>query len=167
MTVKITKTFEVPFKVQGLVKTVDVSTFHQDAVEAMLTYGVRRWFQDHINSVAKAHRDNDETVDAEEIFASRLEQAESGDITVRGSGGSVDPLDKYRIAALREYMRANPDGELKGAYDAIPADDQKARREFLLSVAAKNAATVDARAKELQAIDAKKAETVDGLDIAM
>lgn len=167
MTIKLNIT-EVAFRAQGLVESVDLRTFHADALDAMMEYGVRRWFQDHINSKAKDARDNGEEFDPQSTFAARLEQAVTGEITVR-NGVPSDPLDQYRIAVIRAFMGADdPDAKkLKAAYDAIPADDQKARRELLLSVARDNAAAVDPKAESLRAIDESKRKATAGISISL
>lgn len=160
----------VVVKAQGTTQTVDLSTFHSDTIDAILTYGTRRWFQDNINSIAKTLRDNNEPVDAAALFAARLEQAMTGQITMR-NGTPTDPLDTYRIAALREHMKADPNGELKKAHDAIVDKESsvqsRERRAFLLSVAAKYAKAVDKRANELRKLDEKIAESAAAFDIAI
>lgn len=155
----------VTIRVQGVTQEIDATAFHQDAINAIFTYGLRRWFQDHINSAAKSKRDADEEVTPKwvtESIAARLDQAVSGEITMR-NGEPVDPLDEYRIKVLRRAMKIKGNEDLKAAYDAIDSSDQKGRREYLLSVAAAHADTVDKAAKEWQAEDAKKADKLSGL----
>ena len=162
---------KVTVKAQGETREVDPTTFAQAAIDGQFTYGVRRWFQDHINSLAKNYRDDNdgEAPSAQwvaDAFDSRLAQAVSGEITMR-SGVASDPLDQYRIAVLRQVMRQDPEGELKTSHDAIPADETKARREFLLAVAAKFADKIDPHAEALLEADKAKAASIADLDLAM
>ena len=153
---------EVTVKAQGQTQAVDATGFHSNTIAAIWQYGVARWFQDNINSSAHAARkelpegkDLSES-DIAALFDKRLAQATSGEFNVRGESTS-DPLDQFRIAVLRNMMRANPDGDLKKAHDAIPATDQKERRAFLLAIAEKNADAIDPLAEEAKAeADAKR-----------
>lgn len=156
----------VTIKAQGVVREVDASEFHADSINAIFTYGLRRWVQDHVNSVAKSHRDEGETFDAESLVAARIDQAVTGEINMR-NGTPSDPLDQYRIAVLRDFMRTENGADLKAAYDDIPSDDQKARREFLLTIAAKNADNVDPAATERKRIDDAAKADASGLALAM
>lgn len=94
---------------QGNEFSVDPSTFHPDALEGIFTYGVRRWFQDAINSQAHTFR---KAKDAGEVsgdfdtpaaFAARLESAVTGILsTPRGSTSApaFTPIEEalYTIA---------------------------------------------------------------------
>lgn len=166
---KITET-KTAIRVQGHTTEVDATEFHQDAINAIFVYGLRRWIQDHVNSVAKNLRDNDESVNAEELVTARIAQAVSGEITMR-NGTPADPLDKYRIQALRDHMKVEPDGPLSEAYKAItsdePGEQTKARREFLLAIATKNAEKVDTVAKKLKAEDEARAKAASTFDVAI
>jgi len=138
---------------------VNPSDWHADTLAAVFTYGARRWMQDHINSLAKARRDDGESVTEKwvnEVIAARLAAAVSGDITSRGQSTS-DPMDSFRIKAVRAIMKTDAGAPIKKVHDAIPSDDQSARREFLLSVAVNNSDVIEPRAAALMAAAAKDA----------
>jgi len=161
----------VAIKVQGISREIDVTAFHQDAIDAVFTYGARRWFQDHINSAAKARRENGETITdkwTSEAFDARLDQALTGEITMR-NGVATDPLDAYRIAVMRAVMKDEKHADVKAAHDAIDSADQKARREYLLETAASSrfAKAVEAKAVELRDIDDARNAALSELDIAV
>jgi len=162
------KGFTVTMRAQGVVKEIALTDFHADTIDAILTYGTRRWFQDHINSQAKLARDNGDDIDADELFDARLAQAVSGEITVRAAS-DADPLDAYRIRVVRGWLRGegNAAKKLKAAYTAIPSDDQKARKDFLLAIAAKNAEHVESVAAEMRERELAKRAAVADLDIAI
>lgn len=63
---------------------------------------------------------------------------------------TVDPMDAWRIKAVRNYM-ATPDGaDVKTGHNAIDSSDQDARREFLRDIATKNAEYFNAEATTLK-----------------
>ncbi len=64
---------------------------------------------------------------------------------------TVDPLDQWRIKVLRAEMRTDNGKAMKSAHDAIDSGDTKARREYLLSIAAKNVDWIDPKAIALRA----------------
>ena len=64
-----------------------------------------------------------------------------------GGGTSLDPMDKFRAEVVREIITRDKSSAVFKKYDAIDSSDQKARREFLLAIAAKNAEKVDPVAK--------------------
>lgn len=141
----------VDLTAQGQSFTVTPADFSPSAIEAIFTYGVRRWFQDSLNAqAAQARNAGIDITEAwvKDSFNQRLEQAVSG-VTVRKSAATAaDPLDPYRISVLRGLMKAQPNGPLAKAYKAIPSDDQPARQAYLLDVAGKNAAKIDPLALE-------------------
>ncbi len=64
-------------------------------------------------------------------------------------GSTVDPMDDWRIKVLRAKMRVADGAAMKTEHDAIDSGDQKARREYLLGIAAKNE-WVDVDAKTMR-----------------
>ncbi len=79
-------------------------------------------------------------------------------------GSTVDPLDVWRIKVIRAEMRVANGAGIKKAYDAIDSGDTKARREYLQSIAVKNADWVDPKAVALKAAsDKASAELATGL----
>lgn len=165
---KLTNTI-VSVTAQGHSAEVDATDFHADSVAAIFAYGLRRWFQDHINSQAKAARDDGTEITdkwAKETFDSRLAQAVSGEITMR-SAATNDPLDQYRLQVIRIAFRNDPKSDSAQTYAAIPSDDQKARRAFLLEVARNNAKKVDPVAEQLRQQDEARKAEMAGLSVAV
>jgi hypothetical protein len=70
---------------------------------------------------------------------------------------SGDPLDPYRIAIIREALAKPHNKDSLALYTAIPSDQQKDRRAFLLALAARNSVPVDAEATRRLA-EAREAE---------
>lgn len=80
----------VDAKAAGQSITLDVSSFHPDAIAAIFAYGARRWMQDHVNAAAHAFKQSgaEGTFDAQAVIAARIAQAVSGNMTVRAGGTS-------------------------------------------------------------------------------
>lgn len=153
----------VEMKIQGVAKEIETGEFPQETINAWLTYGARRWFQDSINSLAKQARDNGQDIDeawVQDTYMERLNAALSGKLSTRKAATESDPLDKYRISVLRQAMRDDPDGELSTEYGKIPSDDQAGRKAFLLAVAAKHSDMIDPLAKKALAADQRAADAV-------
>lgn len=91
----------------------------------------------------------------------------NGDWTARGEAASSDPLDRYRIAIVREIMAKPNNKKIKDGYDAIPSDEQAKRREFLLSIAAKNADAIDPVAEKRRKADLAAKQEVSDFAIAL
>ena len=126
----------VDLSVQGETFTVDPTSFAPIALEAIFTYGVRRWFQDNINSAAHAHKLAKAEAEAkgeaftgdfdvQAAFTSRLQAATSGELSpARGRSASPawSPLEEamYTVAAESRTAPAFKPvlvawGEAKGA----------------------------------------------------
>jgi hypothetical protein len=151
----------VSVKVQGFATDIDVSALPLESLHAMIAYGVRRKYQDSINSTAAALRDAGESVDGEALFNEFHTRVLDGALGVRGESVTADPLDKYRREIVREALARDKDGKGWKAYAAIDAKDRKARDVFLLTIATNNAAKVDPVARERLEADRNK---VKGLD---
>lgn len=132
MTITITNP-TVTIKAQGVTREIDASTFHPDAVEAIFTYGLRRWFQDNVNSKAAAHRNADETFDAEQLVSDRMEQAISGEITSRGeSTETFTPLENAVYDVATKARKAKGWTELAAAWDASKGLTTPERKRAIL-----------------------------------
>ena len=169
-TIKAQIPASVAFKVQGAESSVDVATGHADAIAAVFEYGLRRWMQDHINSLAKAHRDDGGDITDEwtaDAIDARLAQFVSGDITSRRPAAPKNDLDDYRVAIVLDMLKAQPESDAAKAYAAIPSDDQKARRAFRLDLAANNAAIVDPLATAAMERDKALRESMSAAALAM
>lgn len=91
----------VELQAQGATFTVDPADFAAIALEGVFTYGVRRWFQDNINSAAHTFKlakqeaqargetfNDGKPFDVQAAFAARLESAKTGVLsTPRNSSG--------------------------------------------------------------------------------
>ena len=151
----------VTIQVQGFNTVIDVSTLPLESLHACIAYGVRRKYQDSINSAAAAIRDEGGKPDGKALFDAFHKRVIEGELGVRGESVSADPLDKYRREIVRETLSRDKDGKGWKAYSSIDAKDRKARDAFLLAIATKNAAKVDPVAKERLEADRNK---VKGLD---
>ena len=104
----------VDLSAHGLEFSVDPADFAAIALEGIMTYGIRRWFQDNINSAAhtfklaaKEAKDKGETFndgkpfDVQAAFQARLEQARSGVLSApRAKSGLAG------LSALEETLYA-------------------------------------------------------------
>lgn len=165
MNVNLPATHEVSSR--GKTVTVDVAKLDADMIVKLALHGLTQKVADAAAGAKKAAgEDASDELIAEvgynlmEAVARRLESGDWG--AERGSGATADPLDKWRLAVMRDIMKTPNGAELKKKYDAIPSEDQSARRELLLEVAGKNAAIVDKEAEKRR--DASKVK-IDGLAI--
>lgn len=165
MKVNLPATHEVSSR--GKTVTVDMSKLDADMIAKLALHGLTQKVADAAAGAKKAAGEDasDETIadtgyQLMDAVAKRLESGDWG--AERGGGAASDPLDKYRLQVMRDIMKT-PKGEaLKAAHDKIPSEDQKARREYLLSIAAKNSAIVD---KEAQKRKDAQSVKVDGLEL--
>ena len=151
----------VSIRVQGFEADIDVTALPAESLAAMVAYGVRRKYQDSINSAAAALRDAGESVDGEALFNDFHARVLDGALGVRGESVTADPLDKYRREIVRETLARDKEGKGWKAYAAIDAKDRKARDAFLLDIAKRNEAKVDPVARERLEADRNK---VKGLE---
>lgn len=153
-------TFNLPESIalsaQGIEFNVDASTFHADALEGIFVYGVRRWFQDSINSQAHTFRKAKEAgevsgeFDTQAAFAARLESAVSGILSAPRASTSqpaFSPLDDATYAIAVEIK-----AKLKPLSDAWMASKGLATNERKAVILSAVASLPDAtRAKILSA----------------
>ena len=114
-------TFNIPETIDltaaGIERSVDPSTFAAVALEGMFVNAVRRFFQDHLNSMAHTFRkaaeeaaakgetfNDGKPFDAAAAFDARLDQAKTGNVSTRASGPAAPrftPLEDatYALAA--------------------------------------------------------------------
>ena len=151
----------VSMRLQGYETEVDLSTLPLESLHACIAYGVRRKYQDSINSAAAAIRDEGGKPDGKALFDAFHKRVLDGELGVRGESVASDPLDKYRREIVRETLSRDKESKGWKAYSSIDAKDRKARDAFLLAIATKNAAKVDPVAKERLEADKNK---VKGLD---
>lgn len=160
-----TLTIKVPASItltrrNGATVTVDPSTLHSDILADLFTYGLRQKLFDSASG-------NPEQADAQAAMETTLAKLSDGDWTIRNAATNADPLDKYRIAIVRELMASGNSAKVKAAYEDIPSDDQPARRAFIMSVATKNAEHIDPVAKKRLAADEKRNAELSAVSIAM
>lgn len=142
------KSAPLTVRAQGIDREVNPSDFHADALESIFAYGLRRWFQDNVNSAAHVHKSSDATDDFDvgAAFDARHEQAVTGNVHIRGAT-SADPLTTYRRKAVRALATAN-DKLAKAIKDCA---DTTARNQLIDAIAAKNEKIVEPMALELKA----------------
>ena len=137
---------------------VTPADFAAESLESIFAYGVRRWFQDNVNSAAKIARDASVEFDALAAMKARLDAAITGIIRTRNAAAaSADPLDSYRLAIARRAVHGGKVPTLAKSYKAIPSDDQPARVAHLMAWCTANAAKVDPLAESAKA----EAEAMD------
>lgn len=155
----------VSVRVQGHETEIDVTAIPADSLAAMVAYGIRRKYQDSINSAAKELRDAGESVDGAALFTDFHARVMDGNLGVRGESITADPLDKYRRAIVRAIISSDKESKAWKDYDAIDSSDRKARDEYLLNLAAKNAAKIDPLAQAQLDADRKASKAVAGLEL--
>lgn len=155
----------VSIRVQGFETDIDLAALPQDSLAAMIAYGVRRKYQDSINSAAKEARDAGESVNGEALFLAFHQRVLDGALGVRGESATTDPLDKYRREIVRKLLAADKSGAGWKGYAAIDASDRKARDEYLLGIAAKNAAKIDPVAQRMRDEELAQAKAVSALEL--
>ena len=166
----MTNTVQIPAvsvlaKVQGVEFTVYPETFHANATAAIFAYGLRRWFQDHVNSQAKAHRDSEaeDTFDAAACIDARLAQALSGEISTRGTAGP-------RLSAFEEALydtavlaKSGADwGDLATTWAAAKGLTTSERKAAILATIE---AMVDERAEILRTVTQSRLDALAGLTV--
>lgn len=157
----ITFTTESTFTVtrrNGATVEVDVTKLSAEMVANLFAYGLRQ----KVNDSASSAKDKAES---ETMMQACIENLLSGTWAMRSAASESDPLDKFRIAIVREILAKPQNAKLKAAYDDIDSSDQPARRAFLLSIAEKNADAINPVAQAR--FDAEQAATkqASGLSI--
>lgn len=151
---------------------VDMGKLSPEILAKLAEHGLRQKIADAAAGAKKmAEEDGAEVVPTAQALMEkvkdRLEAGEWG--AERGGASTADPMDKYRIEVLRAMIKAQPDGKLAKAYSEIGSDDQKARREFLLGIAEKNAEKIEPMAEERKAEADRKRQAAksaaEGLDL--
>lgn len=155
----------VSIRVQGHEAQIDVTSLPAESLAAMVAYGIRRKYQDSINSAAKELRDEGAEVNGEELFTAFHARVLEGALGVRGESATSDPLDKYRRAIVRDLLAKNKQGKGWKQYAAIDSKDRAARDEYLLAIAKKNADKIDPVAQAMLERDRKDAQAVAALDL--
>lgn len=155
----------VSIRVQGFETDIDLAALPQESLAAMIAYGVRRKYQDSINSAAKEARDAGESVDGEALFLAFHQRVMDGALGVRGESTTADPLDKYRKTIVRDLLAKDKSGPGWKGYAAIDSKDRAARDEYLLGIAAKNSAKIDPVAQRMREEELAQAKAVSALEL--
>lgn len=159
ITINLPDTFTFT-KRNGASIDIDPAKLDDSVLADLFTYGLRQKVFDGASGEPTSEG-------SETAMQSVRDKLYSGDWSARGEAASTDPLDRYRIAIVREIMAKPNNAKIKAAYDAIPSDEQAKRREFLLSVAAKNADAINPVAEKRRKADlAAKQQSAD-LDLAI
>jgi len=146
---------------QGHSAEVNPADFHPDAIEAIFTYGLRRWFQDNINSAAAVARNAEAPFDAAASFTDRLGQATTGTISTRGAG--TDPAIATNRRAVRELAKSHT-----ALAAAIKATEAGPDRDALLdAIAANNPEPVAEMVARMEAEAKAKTEAAAAMSITV
>lgn len=114
---------------QGESRVANAATFHPDTIAAIWTYGVRRWFQDSINSQAATNRNAiAEAVakgekppadfDVPAAFDARMAQAESGEVSARGESVTFTDLENAMYDAAKSVRNESAWSVIGAAFKA-------------------------------------------------
>lgn len=159
-TFTINHTIVTVAKRNGASVDVDTATLPVSIIADLLAYGIKQ-------KVADASSAEPTTDGSQSAMDACVKTLQDGAWSMRGESTSSDPLDKYRLAIVRAIIAKPQNAKLKASYDAIDSSDQKARREFLLDLASKNAKAIDPVAKQHMQVDLDNAKAANSLDIAI
>lgn len=128
--------------------TVDPSTFSAIALESVFTYGVRRWFQDHINAAAHTFKlaaqdaeskgavfNDGKPFDVAACFAARLEAAVTGILSAPRTKSGAPGLSAFDESLYVAAYDARKNPAFKPIAKAVAASkglDTSARKEIVL-----------------------------------
>lgn len=132
----------VALSAQGLDFEVDASTFSPIALEAIFTYGVRRWFQDNINSQAHSHKQtvtDGSAFDTRAAFDARLAAAVSGELSpsrAKNAESALSAFDESLYAVAVENKALPAFAALKKAWADSKGFETAARKTAILAAAA-------------------------------
>lgn len=128
---------EVAVSAQDHEAIIKPEEFPAETLSYWLTYGIRRAYQDGINSVAKKLRDDGKAVDGAELFADRDKIFREAKMSTRdGTGDSAEVREaKSRIRAqikesnAKAYKNASPEERtamVDAAWNALPEEQRAA-----------------------------------------
>lgn len=83
---------------------IDFDALPEKTREAIIVYGVRRWFQDYMNSQAKIDRDAGNTPNMQALFDKRLEMATTGNFGQRGPA-TTGGIDAFEAEILTKHWK--------------------------------------------------------------
>ena len=150
---------EVAISAQGHDAVIKPEEFPAETLAYWLVYGIRRAYQDGINSVAKKLRDEGEEVDGAALFADRDKVfREASMVTRDGSGDSAEVREAKSMLRVqvkagdpKGYKNADPDKRdemVNAAWDQLP----EVQRESYLTAAKARLALKAEQAKALAAV---------------
>ena len=164
----------VALAAQGKEFTVDPAEFSPVALEGIMAYGIRRWFQDHINSAAHAVKKAKEEAavkgeaftgdfDIDAAFAARLESAKTGNLSparAASSSPAFTPLEETIYAlAVEIKAKLSPLAAAWSDSKGLPTAERKAT--MLKAVAA----LPDAVRGKLTSAAQTRLDALSGLDL--
>ena len=168
---------------RGIVRAVDMTKLSPEIINLVFEYGLRQKladaaasalanaFEEHnpahglhgdaLKSKRKEWGEANESLvldHATTMLEAAIDKLYAGDWTARGESVTADPLDKYRQAVVRDIIAKDKQSAAWKAYNAIDSTDQKARKKYLLELAAQRPETIDAMAQARR--DAEKVEKI-------
>jgi len=131
----------IELSAQGSEFSVNPADFDARSLEAIFIYGTRRWFQDYINAQAHTFRKAAEagelsgSFDTQAVFASRLEAAKSGELSIRASSAAAPAFSElelatYDLIATPAMRKAHK--PLAKAWDSCKGFSSDERRKAML-----------------------------------
>lgn len=154
----------VAMKAQGFVAEVKVADYPQDAIDYWFTYGVRRAFQDGINSVAAKLVEAEKLVDGAALFADRDKSFRDGSFRVRGAGSGESAEETEAKSKLRTVVKS---GDAKGYKNASPEERTKMVEAAWKKLPDKERESYLAWAKQSLVIKAKAAKAIAALEVGV
>lgn len=150
---------EVAISAQGHDAVIKPEEFPAETLAYWLVYGIRRAYQDGINSVAKKLRDDGHEVDGAALFADRDKVFREASMGTRdGTGDSAEVREaksmlraQVKAGDPKGYKNADPDKRdemVNAAWDKLP----EVQRESYLTAAKARLALKAEQAKALAAV---------------
>lgn len=155
--VKNLEAMAIAMTAQGHETSVKPIDYPAITVTGWLIYGARRWYQDHVNSVALGHRTNNEKFSGVDLFAARDKMAKAGEWGSRGTGSGLDP---QIVQMLNGKLSKSVDG-----WSKLKIGKQtEARVDLWATFDESKKAKWNAKATVIKAIKAKAIAEIKALD---
>ena len=127
--------FSVPMQAQGHEATIAVATYPEETIRYWLEYGVRRAYQDGINSAAKIARDAGTEVDAPGLFAARddmFRKAAMGQRKAGSGGDGLTELQRMIVTVADEHVKTKEwKAKIEGWADMSTPERRAAKYDLL------------------------------------
>lgn len=155
---------EVAISAQGHDAVIKPEEFPAETLAYWLTYGIRRAYQDGINSVAKKLRDDGHDVDGATLFTDRDKVFREASMGTRdGSGDSAEVREAKSMLRVqvkkgdaKAYKNADPDKRdemVNAAWDKLPEVQRESYLKAARAEIARKAQVAKERAEAIAALE--------------